>query len=105
MQLIPLIPVPNQTFSVRLDGALFDVTLKTARERMTITITRDTVELIAGARCRPNLPLIPYGYQEGITGNFFFRTQNDVYPHYSRFGGTDALYYLTRPELEALRHG
>ena len=105
MFLVPLIPVPNQNFSVRLDGVLFDISVKTARETMVITISRDNALVVSGVRCRPNLPLIPYRHLEGATGNFYFRTDGDVYPHYSRFGGTDALYYLTKNELETLRNG
>lgn len=102
---IPLDPIPNQNCSVRLDGALFDLTIKIARELMTITIKRDGVTLVQGVRCLPDTPLIPHRYLEGGTGNFYFQTVAGSYPHYSRFGGTDTLFYATRDELEALRNG
>lgn len=102
---IPLDPIPNQNCSVRLDGALFDLTVKIARELMAITIKRDGVILVQGVRCLPDTQLIPHRYLEGATGNFYFRTADGSYPHYSRFGGTDILYYATKDELEAARHG
>lgn len=105
MYIVPLSPVPNQRLSVRLDGALFELEIKAARECMAISITRDAQTVVKGLRCLPLTPLIPYAYLEGLTGNFAFVTQGDVYPHYSRFGGTDTLWYLTVQELKELRHG
>lgn len=105
MYAIPLDPIPNQNCSVRLDGALFDLTVKIAREVMTITIARDGIILVQGVRCLPDTPLIVHRYLEGATGNFIFRTADGSYPHYSRFAATDELYYVTKNELETLRHG
>lgn len=105
MYVISLAAIPNQRLSVRLDGALFDLEIKVAREAMTISISRNAEVVVKGLRCLPATPLIPYAYLEGLTGNLAFITQGDVYPHYSRFGTTDVLWYLTAQELAELRNG
>jgi hypothetical protein len=105
MFVVPLAAISNQRLSVRLDGALFDLEVKTARDVMTISIFRDAKPVIKGLRCLPDIPLIPYAYLEGLTGNFYFTTEGGAYPHYSRFGATDTLWYVTARELQELRHG
>lgn len=105
MFVVPLESVPNQRLSIRLDGALFGLEIKAAREIMTISISRNGDSVVKGLRCVPATPLIPYAYLEGLTGNFAFITQGGAYPHYSRFGGTDTLWYLTAQELRELRNG
>ena len=102
---IPLASIPNQRLAIRLEGSLFGLTLKTAGNIMTITINKDGETVVSGMRCLPDMPLIPYRYLEGTTGNFYFTTAGDEYPHYSRFGGADELLYATAAELKELRHG
>lgn len=105
MYVIPLEAVPNQRCSVRLDGALFEITVKMAVTSMAATIARDGEVVVRGVRCLPSAPLIPYRYLEGNTGNFYFLTEQNQYPHYTRFGGTDTLCYLTHEELQEIRNG
>ena len=105
MLLIPLSPVPNQRFQVRLEDSLFGIELKTARESMVISISRDGRLILRGARCLPAAPLIPFRYLEGLTGNFFFLTEGGLYPHHSRFGGADTLWHVTADELAEMRNG
>lgn len=113
MYVIPLTAIPNQRLSSRLDGALFDLEIKAARDSMIISISRNAEPVVQGLRCMPSTPLIPYKYLEvtdgsddsGATGNFIFITEGNAYPHYSRFGTTDVLYYLSAAELENMRNG
>ena len=102
---IPLQAVPNQRFSVRLEGALFDVTIKAARTVVTATIVRDGITLVQGVRCLPGTALIPHRYLEDTAGNFMFLTDGDKYPDYTRFSTKDRLMYLTRTELDEVRNG
>jgi hypothetical protein len=143
---IPLQAVPNQRLQVRLDVALFELEIKTARRSMCISVKRDGRTLVQGARCLAGAPLIPHRYlasavaatrltdedsngshralsgetavairkpaarandyrEAAAAGNFYFMNRDGAYPHYSRFGGEDALYYMPRAELEALRNG
>lgn len=105
MVIVPLSAIPNQKVSIRLEGALFDLTIRTARNLMAVTIAKDGKPVVSGQRCLPDTPLIPYRYLEGLTGNFYFFTAKGEYPHYSRFTGTDELVYATASELEVLRNG
>ena len=105
MYSVPLAAIPNQQVSVRLEGALFSLTVKAARTLMAVTITRDGETVVSGVRCLPDTPLIPYRHMEGVAGNFYFFTAGGEYPHYSRFAGTDRLIYATAAELEVLRNG
>ena len=105
MVIIPLSPIPNQRLAIPLEGALFGLHLKAAGNTMTITINKGGETVVSGMRCVPNVPLIPYRYLEGTTGNFYFTTAGGEYPHYSRFGGADELVYATAAELKELRHG
>lgn len=105
MYVIPLQNTPNQRCSVRLEGALFEITVKAAISSMAVSIAKDGVVIVRGVRCLPSTPLIPHRHLEGMTGNFYFLTGQNQYPHYSRFGGTDTLCYLTRNELQEIRNG
>lgn len=105
MYLVPLEPVPNQRCSVRIDGVLYELTIKTARAIMAASITRDGIAVTHNAPCLPRRQIVPYRYLERDGGNFVFVTKNDAYPHYSRFGGEDTLYFLTPAELEEARNG
>jgi hypothetical protein len=104
MYLVPLTPVPNQKCSVRLDGVLYELAIKAARTLMAATITRDGALVTCNAPCLPLRPLIAYRYLEKDLGNFVFVTKGGAYPHYARFGGDDALYFLTPTELAEARH-
>ena len=53
MYRIPLAAVPNQRLTVRLDGALFDLTVKAGRGSMVMSILRDAAPVILGVRCLP----------------------------------------------------
>lgn len=103
MRRIPLEAIPNQSFSVRLDDALYDITIKEARGIMAVTIVRDNVELVSGLRATAGTPLLPYRYQE--SGNFIITTENDEIPYYTQFGVTQNLIYASQEELEVLRAG
>lgn len=103
MYQIDIMPIPNQRFRTRIEDALFEITLKAVGGGTVASISRDDVILARGVRCVPGKPLVPYAYMEGATGNFYFVTSGGDYPHYSRFGSKDTLWYLTRAELEEKR--
>lgn len=105
MYQIPLQPLTNQRFSVRLEGVLFDVTIKAARTMTAATIIRNGVTVVQGVRCLPSMALIPSRYLEAESGNFYFLTEGNSYPDYTRFGMKDRLMYLTKEELEETRNG
>ena len=101
MQLVPLTQTPNQSFTVRLDGSRYDITIKEARGRMVVDLVRDDVTLFQGMAAKTGTPLIPYRYLEN--GNFVFTTDGDVEPYFELFNVSQQLVYLTLTEVEALR--
>lgn len=100
---IPLQPVPNQSFSVQLDGARYELTFKHAAGIMCVDVTRDDVELLRGHRVVAWAPLLPYRHMEA--GNFCILTEDDDLPHYSAFGYTQTLVYVSPEELAELKAG
>lgn len=98
---IDIQPIPNQSFSVRLGGRIYNITLKETRGVMSVTIVRDGVTLISGARVCAGSAMISYQYQED--GNFLIDTLNQQLPDYREFGNSQFMYYLTADEVAALR--
>lgn len=98
---IALSAVANQSFFVQLDERAYAISIHTADDVLTASISRDDVTLITGARIAPGTPLLPYRYQE--SGNFVLLTQDDDMPEYSQLGVTQFLVYLSPSELASLR--
>jgi hypothetical protein len=97
---IKLDPIPNQSFSITLDGRFYDILIKEANGVMSCSITRDNVVIQENARMSAGYLLIPYKYQEN--GNFFIVTENEDYPYYTEFGNTQFLMYMPQSILNAL---
>jgi hypothetical protein len=100
---IALQSVPNQAFSVTLDGSRYLFTLKESNGIMCADVTRDDVELLRGHRIVAGAPLLPYRSVQGGFGNFVLLTENDELPYYTSFGGTQQLVYLSAAEIAALK--
>lgn len=112
MQNVPITNVPNQSFSIQLEGIWYDFTFRMCATAigaspfylaptMAVDIVRDNVAIVTGQRCVANFWLIPYRYLE--QGNFFFVTDNDDLPDWNQFGITQFLMYATVEELAAAR--
>lgn len=101
MQTITLQPIPNQSFSVRLDNSFYEFTIKETAGCMSLTLSRDNVILVEGLRIVAGTPLIPYNYLQ--KGNFLILTANDDLPFYDQFGITQNLYYVSPDEIEVYR--
>ena len=100
-QQIPIQSVPNQDFSVVLDGNLWDVTVKATNGVMSVSLTLNGVAVIDNLRAAANMRLIPSQYEEA--GNFAFLTANYQLPNYEQFNLTQRLLYFSAAELAALR--
>lgn len=94
---IELQAVANQSLSVQLDGARYDVTLREAGGVMAADVARDGVALVTGARVLAKVPLLPYAYQQ--VGNLVILTEDDAFPYYTEFGQTQFLVYVTPDEI------
>lgn len=101
MRTIPIEAIANQQFSVRLDNALYDITIKETRGVMSVTIARDDVVLIANSRVTAGTPLLPYQYDE--IGNFVMLVEDEELPYWTNFGITQQLIYVTAAEVEGYR--
>lgn len=94
--------IPNQSFSIRLDNNLFDLTIKEANGIMAVTISLNGTVIESGNRIVSGYPLIPYPYLSDGAGNFVLITDNQEYPYYTQFGITQFLIYATQDEIDAL---
>lgn len=102
---IPLQAVPNQSLSIRLDDALYDIAVKETNGCMSASIARDSVLLVQNLRCVAGTPLLALRYLEH--GDFLFVavSGDESLPYYDAFGTTQILVYASPAELEAFRNG
>ena len=103
MIIVPIAAIPNQTFSITLDGNQYDISLFVATNIMAMDIIRNDEVIIMGQRLVANYPIIPYRYLED--GNFIFTSNNGDYPYYTEFNVTQQLIYLSQVELNEARAG
>lgn len=96
---IPLQTTPNQSFTIRLDAARYDIGLRACGSVMAATIARDGVALVSGLRLVAGTPLLPYAHLQ--VGNFIFLTENDALPWWEDFA-RQTLVYLSQAEIAAL---
>ena len=101
MMNLPIQQIPNQSFSVALDGNNWDFVLKTAGDTTVVSLTLNGTDILDGARAVAGGFIIPSLYQEA--GNFFFVTQNFELPYYTEFTVTQNLIYISASELAVLR--
>lgn len=98
---VPIEPVPNQSFSVQLDGRRFALRLKECNGGMVADVTIDGAAVLLASRLVAGTPVIPYRYLEA--GNFVLTTDAEALPDYEQFGVTQLMLYLSAAEIEALR--
>lgn len=100
-QLIPIQSVANQQFTITLDGNNWNFTIKAAAGVMAVSIIRNGVAIISGARAVAGMRIIPAKYQEA--GNFVFYTANFELPDWRQFNISQNLIYYSAAELDAIR--
>lgn len=100
---IDLAAVPNQSFSIRLDNNLYDITITDLGTIMSATIVKNNETLLSNTRIVNGSLIIPYSYLED--GNFFITSDDNDIPYYTEFNITQFLYYVSQAELAALRAG
>ena len=98
MRDITLLAVPNQAFSVTIDGVLWELAIKVARGTMLADVKRDGVDLVLGQRIVAEYPILPYRYLSHA-GNFTILTRNGDLPWWEEFGRSQALVYLEPSEV------
>jgi hypothetical protein len=127
---IPILAIPNQSFSIQLDSNFipgqtntqnlvnFNIRIHSCDSNPTsigTAIMSVSIEVNSGAipiilvdnvRASSSGTLIGYSYLE-IYGDFLFTTDNDEYPNYNQFSITQFLTYVSAAEIAAIRavHG
>mgnify|MGYP001592855771 CR=1 FL=1 len=99
MRAIPLAQIPNQSFTLRLDGQRMVLRVKEARGLMVLDFEREGVTLLSGSPIIAGEALIPYRYLE--SGNFILLTVADELPDWQQFGLSQTLVYLSAAEIFA----
>lgn len=101
MRLIPLAAVPNQSLSVTLGGARWDIRIRVAGRSMVADVRRDGVDIVLGQRIVPGELIVPYPYllSAGEYVNFGITTVGDEYPWWEQFGDTQRLVSVTAADL------
>ena len=95
---IDLIQAPNQSFSITIGGALWELSIKVARGTMLADVKRDGVDLVVGQRIVAEFPLLPYRHLSH-QGNFAILTRDGELPWWEEFGRSQSLIYLEPVEV------
>lgn len=98
---LPIVAIPNQSFTAVLENESYDITLTACNGAMCCSVARNNVPVISNVRILPFQPIIPYQYLEN--GNLFITTLNDDVVDFTAFGVTQNLFYASVAEMEALR--
>lgn len=100
MRVVPLANIPNQVFTVTLDGARWVLAIKEANAVMVADVSLDGTVLLSGTRVLAGEALIPYRFLQH--GNFLALTSGDNLPWWSQFGVSQVLVYLSAAEMASL---
>lgn len=101
MQIINIDAVPNQSFSVTVDGNRWDFVIKEAVTSMIADISLNGERILSGQILVAGQPFIPYEFLQG-SGNFLILTESDQLPDWRRFGVDQILTYASAEEIAAL---
>lgn len=101
MRIIDIDPIPNQEFSVTVDGNRWDFVIKEAVSSMICDLSLNDEVILSGARIVTGTPIIPYEYLRR-QGNFIILTENDELPYWTQFGVNQQLIYASAEELSLL---
>jgi len=100
MENIQLQAIPNQSLTTLLDGDIYNISIHETSGTMSISISRNNLNLISGFRLVSGSLTIPYDYLQ--KGNFSLITDNNEYPYYTLFGITQFLIFASKSEIEAI---
>jgi hypothetical protein len=99
MRIIDIDPIPNQEFSVTVDGNRWDFVIKEAVSSMICDLSLNDEVILSGARIVAGTPIIPYEYMRR-QGNFIILTENEEIPYWTQFGVSQQLIYASVAELD-----
>lgn len=101
MNNLSLQQIPNQAFSITLDGDRYVISIVETSGVMSVSISRNDVAIIENVRATAGTFILPYEYEEN--GNFLFFNINEEIIYYPNFGNTQNLIYLSVDDLNYLR--
>lgn len=102
--IIPLDPIPVQELNYTYGDVRFTLTVRQLDDSIvTFSTIRNGEEISNSARAASAVSLIPFDYLDEGLGNFYFETANDELPHYSKFGISQFLLFVTPEELSDVR--
>lgn len=101
MMQVPIQAIPNQSFSIILDGNTWNFLLKTVEDTTAVSLTLNGIDIIDSSRAASGALIIPSRYEEA--GNFFFTTANYQLPFYTSFNISQSLIYVSATELAEFR--
>lgn len=99
MRVIQLEAVPNQSFSVTIDGNRWVMQIKDVNGATSVDISLNEQYILLGQRVVAGTPIIPYRYLQGF-GNFILLTENEELVNWQLFGSGQVLVYATAAEIE-----
>lgn len=102
MRVVNIDQVPNQSFSVTLDGNRWDISIKQAVSAMVADISLNDVIILSGQIIVAGTPIIPYKHLQG-SGNFLILTENDEIPNWERFDMDQIMVYASAAEIDEIR--
>lgn len=99
MQIIPLLPVPNQTLTVNLDGQITQLNVYQRGANLYVDVLVNNVLIIGGVICQ-NLNRIVRSLYLGFQGDLaFIDGQGSTDPAYTGLGTRYSLAYIEPNEL------
>ena len=98
---IELNNIPNQVFSITLNGMQYRIAVRTIQNFTLISVWQNGDILFYNQVCTPNAFVNPYNYVSE-NGKLYFRCLDNEYPNYKKFGDTQKLYFLTPDEVSNL---
>lgn len=101
MNIVDIQPLPNQQFSATLADSFYDIIIQETNGVMSISITRNQVQIVRGQRVIAGALVLPYEYQE--SGNFYFLNLSDELIYYPQFNITQFLVFVSAADLAVMR--
>lgn len=103
MFIVPLDTVPNQEFSIVLNGLDYHIALRTIQGLTYMSCWVGQKPLFYNQLCTPNNWVNVYDYIS-INGKFYFKCLENNYPTYPQFGVTQTLIFYTPEEVEVIKN-
>ena len=101
MKLINIQAIPSQSFSINIAGYLWDFRIKETNGVMCVDLKQDDEQILLGQKLVSSQPVSPYGYINN-GGSFFLLTLDQDLPHYTKFGVSQFLYFLSSDEMDII---